>query len=121
VHELGLSAIDVDPEAIFDLESYAIRFRAAVANTSPMIASAIITKVESYGVLVDANLVSGEFSLSGTSKSIEALITARLDARRAKNFAESDRIRDELAAMGIQLKDGKDADGQPTTTWEVKR
>ncbi len=46
---------------------------------------------------------------------------ARLAARRAKNFAESDRIRDELAAMGIALKDGKDADGNPVTTWEVKR
>ncbi|MBX9907436.1 MAG: cysteine--tRNA ligase [Beijerinckiaceae bacterium] len=121
VHELGLSAVDVDPEAIFDLESYAVRFRAAVANTSPMIASTIITKVEAYGVVVDANLVSGEFSLRGTSKSIENLIAARLEARRAKNFAESDRIRDELAAMGIQLNDGKDADGHPTTTWEVKR
>ena len=53
---------------------------------------------------------------------IEALITARLSARRAKNFAESDRIRDELAAMGIALKDGKDpATGEPTTTWVVKR
>ncbi len=53
---------------------------------------------------------------------IDALITARLEARRAKNFAESDRIRDELAAMGIALKDGKDpATGEPTTTWEVKR
>ena len=36
------------------------------------------------------------------------LIAARIAARTAKNFAESDRIRDELAAMGIQLKDGKD-------------
>ena len=53
---------------------------------------------------------------------VDALIAARLDARRAKNFAESDRIRDELAAMGIALKDGKDAaTGEPTTTWEVKR
>jgi len=53
---------------------------------------------------------------------IERLIDARLDARRAKNFAESDRLRDELAAMGIALKDGKDpATGEPTTTWEVKR
>ncbi|MCX7329663.1 MAG: cysteine--tRNA ligase [Hyphomicrobiales bacterium] len=52
---------------------------------------------------------------------IKALIDSRLDARRAKNFAESDRIRDELAAMGIALKDGKDTDGNPTTTWEVKR
>jgi cysteinyl-tRNA synthetase len=49
-------------------------------------------------------------------------IEERLAARRAKNFAESDRIRDELLAMGIQLKDGKDpATGELTTTWEVKR
>ncbi len=49
-------------------------------------------------------------------------VAVRLDARRAKNFAESDRIRDELAAMGIVLKDGKDAvTGEPTTSWEVKR
>jgi cysteinyl-tRNA synthetase len=52
---------------------------------------------------------------------VESLVDARLAARRAKNFAESDRIRDELAAMGIALKDGKDAAGEPTTTWEVKR
>jgi cysteinyl-tRNA synthetase len=52
---------------------------------------------------------------------IKSLIDARIEARRTKNFAESDRIRDELVAMGIQLKDGKDADGNPTTTWEVKR
>ena len=53
---------------------------------------------------------------------VDALITARLDARRNKNFAESDRIRDELLAMGIQLKDGKDpVTGEPTTAWEVKR
>jgi len=58
----------------------------------------------------------------GPSESdVQPLIAARLEARRAKNFAESDRIRDELAAMGIALKDGKDAAGEPTTTWEVKR
>jgi len=52
---------------------------------------------------------------------VNSLIESRLEARRTKNFAESDRIRDELVAMGIQIKDGKDADGNPTTTWEVKR
>lgn len=53
---------------------------------------------------------------------IEDLVTARLEARRAKDFKRSDEIRDELAAMGIALKDGKDAaTGEPTTTWEVKR
>ena len=43
-------------------------------------------------------------------------IAARNAARKAKNFAESDRIRDELLAKGIVLKDG--AEG---TTWDVKR
>jgi len=47
---------------------------------------------------------------------IERAIEARLAARKAKDFKESDRIRDELAAQGIILKDG------PTgTTWEVKK
>ena len=38
-------------------------------------------------------------------KEIEALIQARQAARAAKNWAEADRIRDELKAMGIVLKD----------------
>jgi cysteinyl-tRNA synthetase len=50
-----------------------------------------------------------------TSK-VNALIAARNDARKAKNFAESDRIRDELATMGVVLKDSKDG-----TTWEIAR
>jgi cysteinyl-tRNA synthetase len=37
---------------------------------------------------------------------IEALIAARNAARKAKNFAESDRLRDELVAKGIILEDG---------------
>jgi len=47
---------------------------------------------------------------------VEALISARVIARKAKNFKESDRIRDELAAMGVVLKDSKDG-----TTWEIAR
>lgn len=53
---------------------------------------------------------------------IEALINARNAARKAKNWAEADRIRDELAAMGISLKDSKDSEtGEITTTWEIAR
>ena len=36
---------------------------------------------------------------------IQKLIDARTKARAEKNWAEADRIRDELAAMGITLKD----------------
>ena len=39
-------------------------------------------------------------------------ITARKAARAAKNLAESDRIRDQLAAEGIMLEDGPGG-----TTW----
>src|SRR5207248_4082028 len=48
------------------------------------------------------------------------LIRERLNARARKDFNGSDRIRDELAAKGCVLKDGKDpATGEPTTTWEI--
>jgi cysteinyl-tRNA synthetase len=53
---------------------------------------------------------------------VNAKVDARKSARARKDFKESDRIRDELAAMGVLLKDGKDpATGEPTTTWEIAR
>jgi cysteinyl-tRNA synthetase len=55
-------------------------------------------------------------SLDLDEQEVESLIAARNAARKVKDFKESDRIRDELLAKGIVLKDG------PTgTTWEVKR
>jgi cysteinyl-tRNA synthetase len=45
---------------------------------------------------------------------VEALITARLQARTDKNWAESDRIRDQLTAMGVVLEDSKGG-----TTWRL--
>jgi cysteinyl-tRNA synthetase len=47
---------------------------------------------------------------------IKERIAARNEARRAKDWAEADRIRGELDAMGIALHDTKEG-----TTWEVKR
>jgi len=43
-------------------------------------------------------------------------IAARNAARKARDFKESDRIRDALLAKGIVLKDGPEG-----TSWEVKR
>jgi cysteinyl-tRNA synthetase len=47
---------------------------------------------------------------------VDSKVAARNAARKAKNFAESDRIRDELATIGVVLKDSKDG-----TTWEIAR
>jgi cysteinyl-tRNA synthetase len=54
-------------------------------------------------------------------KKLDDLLQSRAAARARKDFKESDRIRDELAAMRVVLKDGKDADGKPVTTWEIAR
>ena len=43
---------------------------------------------------------------------IDALVLARTEAKKAKNFAEADRIRDQLKEMGIVLVDTKEG-----TTW----
>jgi cysteinyl-tRNA synthetase len=70
-----------------------------------------------FGVLpkkaeVDADLTAA----------VDALVQMRLELLKAKNFAEADKLRDELAAKGVQLKDGKDAaTGERVTTWEIKR
>jgi cysteinyl-tRNA synthetase len=55
-------------------------------------------------------------SLAIDDTRINAAISARNAARAAKNFKEADRIRDELAKMGVVLKDSKDG-----TTWEIAR
>ncbi|MET4694266.1 cysteinyl-tRNA synthetase [Endozoicomonas sp. NE40] len=47
---------------------------------------------------------------------IETMIQKRADAKKARDFAECDRIRDELAAQGISLQDGPQG-----TTWRVDR
>ena len=53
---------------------------------------------------------------------IEQLRDQRLSFLASKNFAEADRIRDELILQGIQLMDYKDAEtGERKTKWEVKR
>jgi len=47
---------------------------------------------------------------------IEELIAKRIEARKAKDFAEADRLRDEIVAMGVEIMDSPDG-----TTWKVAK
>ena len=58
-----------------------------------------------------------KFSDAMTYARVSSLVDARNAARKAKDWKESDRIRDELTAMGVVLKDSKDG----ITTWEMAR
>ena len=74
-----------------------------------------------YGNETPSSLELGSRVLSIDEGEINRLIAARLTARRNRDFKESDRIRDELAGLGVQLKDAKNSTtGEIETTWEVK-
>ena len=57
--------------------------------------------------LVDI-VAANDTSMEKLSGAVELLIKLRAEARVNKDFATSDKIRDELAQLGIELKDGKD-------------
>jgi cysteinyl-tRNA synthetase len=64
-------------------------------------------------LVLDASLHGSAATTDGLSEQdIENLIRRRAEARKSKQWAEADRIRDELQAAGIALEDG--AGG---TTW----
>jgi len=49
---------------------------------------------------------AGAYTIHGEGDpAIDALVMARYEAKKAKNFAEADRIRDELKAQGIEITD----------------
>jgi cysteinyl-tRNA synthetase len=84
-------------------------------------ASNVATLIKSAALLGFNLILKAEVDEAVTS-AVEAVVAMRLEMLKAKNFAEADKIRDDLLAKGIQLKDGKDAaTGERVTTWEVKR
>ncbi len=82
---------------------------AACLKASAQLIGLLQKSASDWAAFRPASMAIDEFKIAD-------LIEARAAARKAKNFAESDRIRDELAGLGIVLKDGKDG-----TTWEIAR
>ncbi|WP_281688055.1 cysteine--tRNA ligase [Pseudomonas citronellolis] len=116
------AAMDDDfntPEAVavlFEMAREVNRLREADLQAAATLAAKLRELAGLLGVLQlepDAFLQAGAAGKVDAAQ-VEALIQARLEARAAKNWAESDRIRDELTAMGVVLEDGKGG-----TTWRL--
>ncbi|MDH1104703.1 cysteine--tRNA ligase [Pseudomonas otitidis] len=116
------AAMDDDfnsPEAVatlFEMAREVNRLR----DSDPSTAAALAARMKALGGLLgllqlepDAFLQAGATGKVDAAE-VEGLIQARLTARAEKNWAESDRIRDQLTAMGVVLEDGKGG-----TTWRL--
>ena len=119
--ERFVAAMDDDfgtPEAcavLFDLAREINRLREVDAQAAAGLAARLRSLAAVLGVL---QLAPEAFLQAGNRKvdaaEVEALIAARLQARSGKNWVEGDRIRDQLAALGVVLEDGKGG-----TTWRL--
>ena len=101
--------------AIFDV------LKAKTTDATKLALIGSYDEVLSLGLLEKAEARRAELAAQQTAKTecgysvtgegdpaIDALVMARYEAKKAKNFAEADRIRDELKAQGIEIVDMKD-------------
>jgi cysteinyl-tRNA synthetase len=97
----------------------AVDYEMARANGDIQFASSLESRLKDVGLQIIENEPSSLIVSKGDTKQtfeemVEARVKARDAARKAKNFAESDRIRAELVEMGVVLKDERDG-----TAWEI--
>jgi cysteinyl-tRNA synthetase len=110
-----------DIEEKIEVSQLASDYQVARANNNIAVARTVLGKFKQKGLVVVENepfeiVVAKAGDAETFEQSVQRSVEARNAARKAKDFKESDRIRDELLAQGIVLKDS------PTgTTWEVKK
>jgi cysteinyl-tRNA synthetase len=103
------------PKAVASLHE----LRTEAAKGSVAAASSLKASAQLVGLLENTGAEWSRLRVAAVNidqDKVTALIAARNAARQVKNFWESDRIRDELAQMGVVVKDTKDG-----TTWEIAR
>ena len=84
------------------------------AATSASISGSALAALADFDQVMCLNLLPAaeqlrrkqeEENAANADPEIDALVQARTDAKKAKNFAEADRIRDELKARGVEIID----------------
>jgi len=101
---LAALAADLNtPEALSLLHEQAGQLNRAGADERPALASRLLASAALLGLLEQE---PERWFQGGGDAAIDALVEARWQARKSRNFKEADRIRDELAAQGIELEDG---------------
>ncbi|MCO6414046.1 MAG: cysteine--tRNA ligase [Thiogranum sp.] len=102
------------PEALavlFDLARAVNRAREQADDATPQLAATVKMLAGRLGLLQEdpESYLRGRVIQEGPDdETIEALVKRRQEARASKDWAEADRVRDQLSRMGIELEDGAD-------------
>ncbi|WP_112607343.1 cysteine--tRNA ligase [Rhizobium sp. WW22] len=113
--ETVLAALGDDLNTVAAIQ--ALHALAQAANADARLLSVFAASADLLGLLPKKAEID-----EAVAAEIDAKVRQRLELLKAKNFAEADKLREELTARGVQLKDGKDAaTGERITTWEIKR
>jgi len=105
------------PTALAELNTLARRVSQAGPDDRPRLAARLKATAGLLGLLQadpEAWFKQGAGDTQVDASEIEALIERRNGARKSRDFATADRIRDELAERGVELEDGPDG-----TRWRV--
>jgi cysteinyl-tRNA synthetase len=116
LHRLARSSLASREDAAGDVAEASQTPRARFANALKLIGLGDLADFDANKMLAK---VAGRETVD--EEAVRRLIEQRNAARKAKEFKTADGIRDQLAAMGIQLKDAKDPHtGDIVTSWEVR-
>jgi len=94
----------------------------AIAGLHALTDNALAGDLDAAAALKAAGQVLGLFNLSPAEwfagdvpAAVKALADARIEARKSKTFAESDRLRGEIAKLGFAVEDG------PQNTYKLRK